>query len=67
MCRRCFRMVLLVVGGVLMFLSVFPVTSVVSIAEPWETAFMGAKLLMLPVGACCLLGAAGLEARLRHR
>lgn len=60
MCRRCFRMVLLVMGGVLLFLSVFPVVSVVPLGD-WETAFMGAKLLMLPVGACLLLWGAVLK------
>ncbi|QMV17715.1 hypothetical protein GOB94_02625 [Granulicella sp. 5B5] len=51
---------LLWVGGVLLFLSVFPVMAVVSLGQ-WETAFVASKLLMLPVGAICLLGAAGLQ------
>jgi hypothetical protein len=62
MCRRCVRMMLLWVGGGLLFFAVFPVMAFVEVAEPWQTGLMASKLLMLPVGAACLLGAAGLKA-----
>jgi hypothetical protein len=58
--RRCFRMLLIVVGCVLLFVAAFPFGYLVSLGT-WETAFMGAKLLMLPVGALCVLWAAGLS------
>jgi hypothetical protein len=60
MCRKCFRISLIVLGSVLLFVAAFPVGYVVSLGS-WETAFMGAKLLMLPVGALCVLWAAGLS------
>ena len=63
MCYRCFRMLLLVIGFALMFAAVFPVLAFVQFEEPWQTGLMASKLLMLPVGAVCLLGAAGLKAR----
>lgn len=66
MCRRCIRMFLLVVGVVLLFVAVFPVMAFVELGEPMQTAFVALKLVMLPVGAICLLGAAGLQAKLRR-
>jgi hypothetical protein len=62
MCRKCFRMTLLVLGSVLLFVAVFPVMAFVNVGEPWQTGLMAAKLLLLPVGACLLLGAAAMEA-----
>ena len=68
MCRRCIRMLLLVMGCVLLFLAVFPVLAFVQVGDAWETALMASKLLMLPVGAICLLAAATIEtSRLPHR
>jgi hypothetical protein len=68
MCRRCIRMLLLVTGCVLLFFAVFPVLAFVQVGEPWGTAFMASKLLMLPIGAICLLGAAKIDtSRLPHR
>jgi hypothetical protein len=61
MCRRCIRMLLLVMGCVLLFLAVFPVLAFVQVGDAWETALMASKLLMLPVGAICLLAAATIE------
>jgi hypothetical protein len=54
-------MMLLVMGVGLLFFAVFPVMAFVQVDEPWQTAFVASKLLMLPVGAICLLGAAGLQ------
>jgi hypothetical protein len=64
--RRCFRMLLIVVGCALLFVAAFPVGYLVSLGS-WETAFMGAKLLMLPVGALCVLWAAGLSVAANRR
>jgi hypothetical protein len=61
MCRRCIRMLLLVMGCALLFFAVFPILAFVHVEEPWATAFMASKLLMLPIGAICLLGAAKIE------
>jgi TRAP-type C4-dicarboxylate transport system permease small subunit len=61
-------MLLLVTGCLLLFLAVFPVLGFVQVGDAWETAFMASKLLMLPVGAICLLGAAMIEtSHLPHR
>jgi hypothetical protein len=54
-------MLLVVMGCVLLFLAVFPVLAFVQLGELWQTAFMASKLLMLPVGAICLIGAARIE------
>jgi hypothetical protein len=60
-------MLLLVTGCLLLFSAVFPVLAFVQFGEPWQTAFMASTLLMLPVGAICLVGAAKIETpRLRH-
>ncbi len=67
MCYRCFRMFLLVAGIVLLFVAGFPVLAVVPLNEAWEPAFMASKLVMLPAGALCLLGAAGLKERYGRR
>jgi hypothetical protein len=61
MCRRCIRVLLLVTGCALLFFAVFPVLAFVSLGEPWQTALIASKLVMLPVGAICLLGAAKIQ------
>jgi len=61
MCRRCIRVLLLVTGCALLFVAVFPVLALVQVGEPWQTALVALKLVMLPVGAICLLGAAKLH------
>jgi len=67
MCRRCIRMLLLVMGCALPFSAVVPVLGLVQLGEPWQTAFMASTLLILPVGAICLVGAAKIERpHLRH-
>jgi len=68
MCRRCIRILLLVMGCVLLFSAVVPVLGLVQLGEPWQTAFMASTLLLLlPVGAICLVGAAKIETpHLRH-
>jgi hypothetical protein len=65
MCRRSLRMLLLAVGCLLLSASVFPVFVFLHMGEPLQTALVGSKLLMLPVGAVCLLGASGLQQK--HR
>ena len=67
MCRRCIRVLLLVMGCVLLVSAVVPVLTFVQLGEPWQTAFMASTLLTVPAGAICLIGAAKIEApRLRH-
>jgi hypothetical protein len=61
MCRRCIRILLLVMGCVLLFSAVVPVLGLVQLGEPWQTAFMASTLLILPAGALCLIGAAKIE------
>ncbi len=61
MCRRWIRVLLLVMGCVLVFVAGFPVFAIFPVGEPWQTALVASKLVMLPVGAICLLGAAGLQ------
>ena len=41
----------------MMFIAAFPVLAFVNIEEPLRTAIMASKLLLLPLGAVCLLGA----------
>jgi hypothetical protein len=54
-------------GCVLLFSAVVPVLGLVQLGEPWQTAFMASTLLILPVGAICLVGAAKIETpHLRH-
>jgi hypothetical protein len=58
MCRRCISGLLLGIGSVLVFFAVFPVLVFVHFGEPLQTGLMASKLLLLPVGALCLAGAA---------
>ncbi len=68
MMTQCARGVLVVLGVVLLAMAILPLTAFLPIPEQYETAFVSSKLLMLPVGALCLAGAAGLSAKLeRHR
>jgi len=60
---RCVRTMLLVVGCTLLFVGAFPILLVWHVHVDWETTFMGAKLLMLPFGALCLIAAAGMSAK----
>lgn len=60
---RCVWCVLVVLGVVLLAGAVLPVAMFVRIPEPYETAFISSKLVMLPVGALLLAAAAGLSAR----
>ncbi len=61
MCRRCFRVVLVVLGTAMLFFAVFPIMAFVQFDGLWQMGLMAAKLVLLPVGAICLLGAAGLN------
>ncbi len=65
MCRRTFRLLLLIAGCILLFTSVFPVLLFLHLDESLQTAFIGSKLFMLPLGAFCLLGSAALQ--MKHR
>ena len=67
MCRRCIRMSLLVIGCVLLLLAVSPLLAFLDLGDLWQTAIMASKLIMLPLGALCLIGAAALDtARMPH-
>ena len=59
--RQCIFVLLVVMGSGLLFVSVFPVFEFVPLGEPWQTGMIAAKLVMLPAGAICLLGAAALK------
>ena len=67
MCYRCLRWLLMVVGLSLLTVAVVPFMALLHIHAPWETAFVAAKLTMLPVGALCLIGASMLTTHLRRR
>lgn len=67
MCRRCIRMSLLVIGCALLLLAVSPLLAFLDLGDLWQTAIMASKLIMLPLGALCLIGAAALDtARMPH-
>lgn len=67
MCARCLQIVLVVLGVSLLAAALLPVAAILRIPEEYEMAFISAKLLMLPVGAFCLGGAAALQAKLGRR
>jgi len=60
---RCVWGLLLAVGIVLLAVGFLPVFAVVPVPEGWSTLLIASKLIMLPVGALCLMGAVGLRAR----
>lgn len=67
MCRRCLRSFLLIVGCVLLFFAAFPVLAFFHFDGMLETELMASKLLMMPVGALCLLAGALLsKEKIRH-
>ncbi len=65
MCLRCLRMMLQAVGLLLLFVGGFPVMLFLHFEEPLQTALIASKLVMLPVGAMCLL--AGMQMRVKQR
>jgi len=67
MCYRCFRVLLLVLGIAMVVAGGLPIFAMMQVPEAWETPLIAAKLIFLPVGAICLMGAAGLQARYRRR
>ena len=67
MCARCLQVLLVLVGVALLTMALLPVAGVLGIPEAYLRAFMSAKLLMLPVGAFCLGGAAALQTKLSRR
>jgi hypothetical protein len=54
-------MLLVIVGWMMISFAVFPVLALVHFAGGWQTALMALKLVMLPLGATCLLGATTIE------
>ena len=67
MFRQFIWALLVVIGCVLLFASVFPVFAFTHFGEPWQTTLVASKLIMLPAGAICLFLAAALKARkVRH-
>lgn len=53
------------VGLLLLFFGGFPVMLFLHFEEPLQTALIASKLVMLPVGAMCLLAAT--QMRVKHR
>jgi hypothetical protein len=62
----CFRWMLTIVGAALLLMAALPWVTMFRLSEPYATEWISAKLLMLPVGAICLLGATALSSRVRH-
>jgi len=67
MCRRYIRMLLLVLGSAMMFFAVFPVMAFVHFEDSLEITLIASKLLLLPLGAMCLAGAAMLGKKAVYR
>jgi hypothetical protein len=67
MCRRCVQMMLVVLGAAMVFFAAFPVMAFLHVEEPWQTGLVASKLILLPVGAICLLGAAAMSAKVARR
>jgi hypothetical protein len=63
MCRRCIWALLVAMGCVLVFVSLFPVFGIWSIPEPWQTGLVASKIIMLPMGLACLFGAVAIKPR----
>ena len=61
MCRRCIRVLLLVIGSVLIFFAAFPVMAFLHFEDSLQTELIASKLLLMPFGAFCLAGAAMLS------
>lgn len=55
MCRRCVRGMLLGLGCLLILFAVLPVLAFLHLGDAWEMGLMASKLIMLPLGAVCLL------------
>jgi hypothetical protein len=64
---KCWRCLLIVVGVLLLTASIFPVFVMLPMSDGLRTGLVLAKLLMLPVGAFCLAGAAALSSRARRK
>lgn len=58
MCRRFIRVLLLMIGSALVAFAALPILAFVHFKEPLQTELMASKLLLLPVGAICFVGAA---------
>lgn len=67
MCARCLQVLLVVLGVSLLGAALLPVAGVLGIPDEYRMAFISAKLLMLPIGAFCLGGAAALQSKLSRR
>ena len=67
MWSRCVSLLFVVLGCGLLFTAIFPIFVYIRFEEPWQTALVASKLIMLPAGAICLFAAAALTSRrLRH-
>jgi hypothetical protein len=66
MVGRCCEWMLWVMGGLLLVAAIFPFAVMLGIPEPYATEWVTAKLVMLPVGAMCLCGAALLAGKARR-
>lgn len=62
----CCRWMLTLLGAALMLAALLPFAALLRVPEPYLTAWVSAKLLMLPVGAMCLWGAAALASKGRR-
>jgi predicted permease len=56
MCRRYIRWILLVIGSALVLFAALPVLAFLHFGEYLQTELMASKLILLPVGAICLIG-----------
>ena len=67
MCRRSISRLLLVIGSAMVLFVVVPFMAFIHLGEPLQTELIASKLVLLPVGAICLAGAATLGTHhLRH-
>lgn len=64
---QCLRWLLIVAGVAMLVAAIFPVFAMLPLSDGMSVALVSAKFLMLPVGAGCLAGAAGLSARVHRR
>jgi len=67
MCRRSMKVILLLLGSVLLFFAAFPILAFIRFEDSLQTELVALKLVMMPVGAICLVGATMLsKQRARH-
>ena len=61
--RRCVWLLLVSLGSALLIVAVFPIFEYLRLEEPWQTALVASKLIMLPAGVICFVGATALKLR----